>query len=125
VSGIAIAIERAGSIGRIVHGTYRVIVGDRGRAGREPVRHQVWLVLLHRPTALSWTGRPGAGVPVFEGEEAAGKDVEGHFHVDLHECLGLEQTKSGTFDLIAVLGPWRSAAVELELQGAPRPATTD
>jgi len=114
-SGLAIAIERAGPRARIVHGTYRVIAGDRGRVGRGPVRHQVWLVLLHRPSALSWSGRPGAGVTVFEGEETAGKNIEGHFSVDLHECAGIEPTADGTFDLIAVLGPWRSAAVALEL----------
>ena len=115
-SAVAIALESTGPRKRTVHGAYRVTPGDRALIGRDPVRHQAWLVLVNRGTLETRAVRPGYGVTVFEGEEPAGKPIEGYFSVDLHECLDLDARASGMFDLTLVLGPFKSPAVEVSVK---------
>jgi hypothetical protein len=114
-SDITVTVERMSPRAHVVHGAYRVASADRATLGRDPVRHQVWLVLIDRATLACWAGRPGAGAAMFEGEEPAGRNVEGFFSVDLSECVGLEARAAGVYDLIAVLGPYKSPAVAISI----------
>lgn len=117
-SAIVLALDgdrtRAGTVAR---GAYRVAAGDRALLGRAPLRAQVWLVAIHRDTRATWLGRLGSAAVVFSGEEPETGGVDGWFSVNLAECCGLPETARGIFDVTAVLGPFKSAAVEIQVRG--------
>lgn len=116
-SGIAIARSADGLMTEVLlHGNYRVSAEDRAHLGPHRVRHQVWIVAVHRVSRGSFLGRPGADSVVFAEEEPSSGAVEGAFTVNLAAVLRLPRAAAGAYDVTAVLGPLRSVPIGVLLR---------
>jgi hypothetical protein len=100
----------------LAHGSYRVTAEDRARLGPHRVRHQVWLLAVHRESRAAFLGRPAADSVVFAAEEPAAGAVEGWFHVRLAEAAGVPAKLAGLYDVSAILGPFLSRPVTVTLR---------
>ena len=116
-AAIALSLEGTGLHDvTLAHGSYRVSGAERAHLGGGPVRTQVWLLVIHRDSRTSWLGRPGKYAIVTADDEPAEGDVTGWFSVRLAECCGLPADVTGLVDVTAVLGPWKSAPLEIRLR---------
>ncbi len=115
-SGIVVTLHKgAASGGLIARGAYRVLGLDRGALGSAAVRQQVWLAAIDQDTGAAWWGSPGGEAVVFAEEEPPTGAVEGWFNVELSACCGIPEDVVGPFDVTAVLGPFKSAPVEVQI----------
>ena len=116
-SGIAIVTSGDGPIAEVlVHGSYRVAEADRARLGPARVRHQVWLVAIHRQTRLARWARAAGDAVEFGEEEPARGPITGWFHVALAATLGIPENDRGLYDVIAALGPFRAPSQAVTLR---------
>lgn len=113
-SGVALTLSGASPKGTIVRGAYRVTAEDRAALGPGPLRPRVFLFVLGRDVVSAWIGRPGGEAAVFAGEEPEAGDIEGWFSVVLEECCRMPDERGQICDIVATLGPWKSAPVELQ-----------
>ena len=115
------AILLSTSIGKtpaetVVRGSWRIAATERAELGAGAVRPRVWLLAIARESRLIWIGRPGGDAILFGDDEPASGAIEGWFHVSLGECLRMPDAARGLFDLVAVLGPWKSPSIEALLK---------
>jgi hypothetical protein len=89
---------------------------DRGLLGPARVRHQVWLVAIHRESRACRWARAAGDALVFADEEPAKGPVTGWFHVALAATLGIPERERGLYDVSAALGPLRSAPQAVRLR---------
>lgn len=116
-SAMAIARSADGLMSEVLlHGSYRVSAEDRAGLGPHRVRHQLWIVAIHRTMRATFLGRPGADSVVFADEEPSSGAIEGAFTVNLAAALRLPKDAAGTYDVTAVLGPVRSVPVGVLLR---------
>jgi len=112
-SAVALALSGSSPKGTIVRGAYRVTAEDRATLAPGPLRPRVFLFVLGREVVTAWIGRPGGEAAVFAGEEPPTGDIEGWFNVVLEDCCRMSNDRGQFCDIVAVLGPWKSAPVEL------------
>ena len=95
----------------VVHGSYRVTEAMRARLGPAAIRHQLWLVAIHRGSRVAYRGKVAGDAIVFGEDEPEKGPVSGWFHCALMPTVKMPEKAVGPYDLIAVLGPLRSAPV--------------
>ena len=118
-AGIAIVTSGDGPLnGLLVHGSYRVTEEVRVRLGPAPMRHQLWLVAIHRGSRVAHWGKVAGDAIVFGEDEPERGVVSGWFHCALMPTVQLPEKAVGLYDLIAVLGPLRSAPVGVTVRRA-------
>jgi len=111
---LAIVTSGDGPMGEIViHGSYRVTDEVRARLGPASIRHQVWLVAIHRGSRVACWGRMAGDALVFGEEEPVRGVVTGYFHVALASTVRMSEKFPGLYDVMAVLGPLRSVPVSV------------
>jgi hypothetical protein len=116
-SGIVLRLDGEGLMSQaLAHGSYRVTAAERALLGPEKVRKQLWIVAVHRETRVPYWSAPARDAVVFSGEEPAGGDVEGWFHVALTASARVPENLPGRYDVTAVLGPWASKPIAVTLR---------
>jgi hypothetical protein len=122
-AGSALVIAKSGDgvmSDVLLHGSYRVVAEDRALLGPHRIRHQVWLLAVHRTTRAVYFNRPGGESVVFNEEEPPRGPVEGWFQVQLSGAAGIPSNQAGVYDVTALLGPIRSAPLAVTLRSASR-----
>lgn len=115
--GLAIVTSGDGPMAEVVvHGSYRVTDEVRERLGAAHLRHQVWIVAIHRGSRMAHWGRMAGDALVFGEDEPGQGVVTGYFHVALAATVGLPAKAPGLYDVTAVLGPLRSEPVAVTLR---------
>jgi hypothetical protein len=118
-SGSAVVVAKSGDglISEVIlHGSYRVTTEDRERLGPYAVRHQIWLLAVHRTSRVSYLARPGANAVVFPAEEPTKGEIEGWFHAQLSGAAGIPSQAPGLYDVTAFLGPLLSKPIAVMLR---------
>lgn len=115
--GIALKIAPgANAAETVVRGSWRLRAEDRVDLAAGSLRGQIWLIAIARESRLTFIGRPAAELVLFPGDEPASGPAEGWFHVSLGECCAIPKGVKGLLDVTAVLGPWKSSAIEVTLK---------
>ena len=116
-AGIAIAKSADGPMSEVViHGSYRVTDETRARLGPKSIRHQVWIVAIHRGSRMAYRGRAAGDAIVFGEDEPAKGVVTGWFHCGLAATVGMAARDVGMYDVTAVLGPLRSVPLQVTVR---------
>jgi hypothetical protein len=114
--GIVIAAADGRIAEVTLRGAFRMLAADRAGLAAAPLRGQVWVVAIERDLRSCHLGRPGADAMVFAEEEPKAGPVEGWFNISLAECCKLPKQRGGTYDVTAMIGPYKSAVVTLKLR---------